>query len=128
MKNKTWVFFFVFLAAVILAWIPGQAYADKSAVQIEAPAAAAMGDTITITLHVSHSGNNLFHHTDRVVVTINGKEAKRWEFGIFSTPEDEKFTLTMTHTMDGPIEIEAEANCNIHGSAGMARHSVGIQK
>jgi desulfoferrodoxin (superoxide reductase-like protein) len=126
MKNKTRRRFLVFSVAVAVLLLSGEVHADKSAVRIEAPAEARIGDTITITPHVSHSGNNLFHHTDSVVVTINGEEAKRWEFGMFSTPDDEKFTLTLTHKMTGPIEITAEANCNIHGSAGIATYSVGV--
>lgn len=46
---------------------------------------------------------------------------------MFSTSDNEKFTLAITHTMIGSIEIEAEANCNIHGSAGIAKQSVAIQ-
>jgi desulfoferrodoxin (superoxide reductase-like protein) len=107
-------------------WVVGSAHANKSSVRIEAPTHAAMGATITITLHVSHHGNNFAHHTDWVYVKINSEEAKRWEFGMFSTPDNEDFTLTITHTMTGPIEITAEANCNIHGSAGIAHHSVDV--
>jgi len=45
------------------------------------------------------------------------------------TPDTESFTLTVPHTIKGPIEIEAEASCNIHGrgSAAIAKHSVAIQ-
>jgi len=125
-KVQTWVFFFVVFTFMALIGVPGQAHADKSSVRIEAPTNAPMGAAISITLHVSHSGNNLFHHTDWVTVKINGEEAKRWEFGMFSTPDTENFTLTVPHTMTGPIEIEAEASCNIHGSAGIAKHSVGV--
>jgi desulfoferrodoxin (superoxide reductase-like protein) len=124
-KTETCVLFFV-MSMFIALWVAGPAYADKSSVRIEAPTQAAKGATITITLHVSHHGNNFVHHTDWVYVKINGEEAKRWEFGTFSTPDNENFTLTLTHPMTGPIEIEAEANCNIHGSAGIAKHSVGV--
>lgn len=119
-------FFLIMSTFMALVWMPGEARAVKSSVRIEAPTQAPIGTTITITLHVSHQVNNLFHHTDRVYVRINGEEVKRWDFGMFSTPDNEKFTLTLTHTMTGPIEIEAEANCNIHGSAGVAKHSVAV--
>lgn len=123
-KVQTWVFFFAIFTFMALLWMPGEAHADKSSVRIEAPAQAQVGDTITIILQVSHDGNNFVHHTDWVLVKINGEEVKRWEFGMFSTPDNENFALTIPHTMAGPIEIEAEANCNIHGSAGIAQHSV----
>jgi len=125
-KIQKRIFFFAVSTFMVLLWVPGQAHADKSSVRIEAPTQAPIGATIPITLHVSHSGNNFVHHTDWVVVKINGEEAKRWEFGMFSTPDNENFTLTMTHAMTGPIEIEAEASCNIHGSAGIAKHSVTV--
>jgi desulfoferrodoxin (superoxide reductase-like protein) len=125
-KTETRVLFFV-VFMVIAFLTAGPAYADKSSVRIEAPTQAPMGATITIALHVLHQGNNFVHHTEWVRVKINGEEVKRWEFGMFSTPDNEKFTLAITHIMIGPIEIEAEANCNIHGSAGIAKHSVAIQ-
>ena len=90
---------------------------------------APMGVMITIELQVMHEGNNIVHHTEWVRVKINGEEVKRWEFGMFSAADNEKFTLAMTHTMIAPIEIEAEASCNIHGrgSAAIAKQSVAIQ-
>jgi desulfoferrodoxin (superoxide reductase-like protein) len=123
-KETRLLFFVVFMVIAFLT--AGLAYADKSAVRIEAPTQAKVGETITITLHVSHQGNNLFHHTDRVTVRINGEEVKRWEYGMFSTPDAENFTLTVPHTVTGPIVIEAEANCNIHGSTGVTKHSVAV--
>jgi len=123
-ETKTCVLFFAM--AMFTAGVPGLVHADQSSVRIEAPSQAPMGATITITLHVSHSGNNLFHHTDWVYVKINGEESKRWEFGMFSTPDNENFTRTITHTMTGAIEITAEANCNIHGSKGITKHSVAV--
>lgn len=104
------------------------AHADKSSVQIEAPIKAKVGSTIEITLHVSHNGNNLFHHTDWLYVKINGEEVKRWEYGMFSLPNSESFSVSLMHTMAGPIEITAEADCNLHGSAGLAQHTVAVQQ
>ena len=102
------------------------AFANKSSVRIEAPAQAAVGQEITITLHVSHDGNNFLHYTDWVYVTVNGEEVKRWEFGMFGTPESENFTREIKYTVTGPTVITAEADCNIHGSTGIAEHTVAI--
>lgn len=38
------------------------ALADETAVRIEAPATAAPDSLITVTVHVTHSGNNFFHY------------------------------------------------------------------
>jgi len=96
------------------------ALADQSSVTIEAPEYAEPGSQITIKVHVSHSGNNFFHYTNWVTVSANGKEIKRWEFSSGNRPEDADFTREMTYTVSGPVEITAEANCNMHGSAGKA--------
>jgi desulfoferrodoxin (superoxide reductase-like protein) len=113
------------MALVFVAFLlPCTAYANKSAVRIEAPDHAPAGGTVTILLHVTHEGNNFIHHTNWVYVKINDQEVGRWEFGAFSLPESEIFTREITYTVTAPMKISAEANCNIHGSAGIAEKSV----
>jgi desulfoferrodoxin (superoxide reductase-like protein) len=92
--------------------------ANKSSVEIKAPAEAAKGSTVTITVTVSHSGNNRFHYTDWVYVKAGDKEIARWNFGKGELPENEKFTRDVQYTITDSVEIEAKANCNIHGSTG----------
>ena len=104
------------------------AFANKSAVTIEAPSEVPPGTTITITLHVTHEGNNFVHHTNWVYAKINGKEIKRWEYGWTSLPESENFSVSFEYKVDEPIEITAEAHCNIHGSAGPANATVRLKK
>jgi desulfoferrodoxin (superoxide reductase-like protein) len=105
------------LAAVVV--LPSRpALANKSAVRIVAPESAAVGEEITIELHVSHEGNNLFHYTNWVYALVNGQDAQRWEYSAFNRPEAENFVVTLQHTMSAPIEIVAEANCSLHGSEG----------
>jgi len=106
------------ITLLFVATLP--ALANKSAVTIEAPAAAAPGTQVTIKVHVSHGGNNFFHYTDWVTVSANGQEIARWEFSSGNRPEDADFTRELTYTVTGPVEISAEANCNMHGSAGKA--------
>ena len=96
----------------------GPALANKTSVRIEAPPTAAVGEEITINLHVSHDGNNFIHYTNWVVVDVNGEELQRWEFGSFDKPEAETFTRSVTYTVTGETTIKAEGNCNMHGSAG----------
>ena len=110
-----------------LAFVP-TAFADKSAVTIEAPAEVLPGTTITIKLDVTHHGNSFMHHTNWVYLKINGKEIKRWEYGWTSLPESENFSVAYEYTVNEPIEITAEANCNIHGSQGPAKAMVNVKK
>ena len=115
----------VVVAGVVLRG--GPALANKSAVRIVAPESAGAGEEINIELHVSHKGNNFFHHTEWVYVQINDEEVQRWTYGARSRPENETFTVTLRHTMNASIVIKAEASCNIHGSEGPAQASVTLQ-
>lgn len=109
-------------ALLVFFAFPAISSADKSSVTIEAPEKAQKGSEITIKLNVRHSGNNLFHYTDELKVSVNGKEVKRWEFSFSKRPEDAHFSREITYRVDeGLIEIVGEANCNMHGSAGPAK-------
>lgn len=92
--------------------------ANKSSVEIVAPETVAAGSEVTVTVEVFHKGNSFFHHTDYLVITVNGEEFKRFEFTAGSRPESENFQRTITLVIDGETRIEAEAHCNLHGSAG----------
>ncbi|MFH1760371.1 MAG: desulfoferrodoxin family protein [bacterium] len=127
MGNKRLIVLYTVFIALILVLQGNIAFAGKASVQIEAPESATMGEVILIQLHVSHEGNNFIHYTDWVYVKINGSEIKRWAFSNFDKPESENFTRTINHTMTGPIEIIAEADCNMHGSAGIAKKNVAIK-
>lgn len=118
---------FVVISCILLLVFAGTAAADKSSIKIVAPDNAAIGSEITVELQVSHHGNNFLHYTDWVYVKINGEEIKRWEFGHFDKPEDENFTRTITYKVIGPLEITAEADCNIHGSKGIATKIVEVK-
>jgi desulfoferrodoxin (superoxide reductase-like protein) len=119
----------ILIGAVVclLAMVTTPALANKTSLRIEAPTEVSPGSTITITLHVMHNGNNLFHYTNWVRVSINGTELQRWEFSRGNRPESENFTLTKTYTVSEPLEIVAEANCNLHGSAGPAFATVKLK-
>ena len=115
------------LIFLFILCFPGLSSADKSFVTVEAPENAEKGSEIIIRINVKHSGNNFLHYTDRVYVSVNGKEIKRWEFSAFNRPEAENFSREIRYRVNGPLEIVAEANCSIHGSAGPAKKNVAVR-
>jgi desulfoferrodoxin (superoxide reductase-like protein) len=117
----------LFCVTVIFLLSTGAAMADKSAVNIDAPESAAKGAEITIKLNVTHHGNNMFHYTNWVYVKANGKEIARWNYSSTKTPESEYFTKEIKYTVNEPVQIEAEANCNIHGSTGITKSTITVK-
>ena len=105
----------------------GIAFANKSSVSLTAPESVPKGTEVTIRVNVTHSGNNMFHYTKWVYVKINGKEIARWDFSAMNTPESENFTREIKYTVNEPAQIEAEANCSIHGSAGIIKASITLK-
>jgi desulfoferrodoxin (superoxide reductase-like protein) len=117
----------LFCVTVIFIILTGAAMADKSAVNIDVPVSAAKGTEITIKLNVTHHGNNMFHYTNWVYVKANGKEIARWNYSSTKTPESEYFTKEIKYTVNEPVQIEAEANCNIHGSTGITKSTITVK-
>jgi desulfoferrodoxin (superoxide reductase-like protein) len=105
----------------------GIAFASKASISLSAPESAPKGTEVTIKVNVTHSGNNMFHYTNWVYVKVNGKEVARWDFSAMKTPESENFTRDIKYTVNEPAQIEAEANCNIHGSAGIAKAGITVK-
>lgn len=105
------------------------AFANKSAAAIDAPDKATKGSVIKIKITVTHSGNNFFHYTNWAYIKINGKEIQRWEFSSGNLPESEVFSREINYKVEenGPLAIEAESNCNLHGSAGKAEKKIEVQ-
>ena len=121
-KNWIWIIALVcFLLSAPVAW------ANKASVKIEAPNQVAKGSEVVIKLKVNHSGNSFFHYTDWVVVKANGKEIARWEYSAMDRPEDENFTKEVKVTADKDLEIEAQAHCNLHGSAGVSKRIIFVK-
>jgi desulfoferrodoxin (superoxide reductase-like protein) len=116
----------VFIWAMFLL-LPAPGFADKSSVTIEVSEKAEKESKITIQVNVRHSANNLFHYTNWVSVSVNGKEVKRWEFSSLNRPEEENFSREIQYRVNGPLEIVAEANCNMHGSAGPKEKTVHVK-
>lgn len=112
-------FFFLLNASNVLA--------DKSAAKIEAPDQVAKGSEAVIKVRVTHSASNMFHYTNWVSVKANGKEIGRWEYSMNNRPEDAVFTREIKVPVNEDLEIEAEANCNLHGSAGVDRKKISVK-
>jgi len=120
MREKK-MFRYIALAVLVFFSVPTPVLANKSSVTIDVPEAVEKGEEITIKINVSHSANNIFHYTNWVYVMANGIEIKRWKYRSFGKPEGKNFSLEINYTvMTVPLEIVAEANCNMHGSAGRA--------
>ena len=112
-----------FFAALILALgiFAGTAHADKSGATLETPDQVAKGTEVTIKVHVTHSANSFLHHTNWLRVKVNGEEIKSWEYSSMNNlPSGAKFSKEIRLLINGPTEVEAQANCNLHGSQGPA--------
>lgn len=114
-KRVTTFFGLLGLAMTLLA---GNAFADKSAVSIQAPSAVPKGSEVVFRVTVTHNANNLLHYTEWLYVMANGKEIARWKYTSSERPEAETFTKELKYTATDNLEIKAEASCNLHGSAG----------
>lgn len=120
-------YFLMFLSLIFTLIITANVYANKASVAIDAPDSAVKGTEITIKLTITHSGNNFFHYTNWVYVKAGGKEIARWDFTRSNRPENEVFTRELKLTIDGPAVIEAQANCNVHGSAGIMTKNISVK-
>jgi desulfoferrodoxin (superoxide reductase-like protein) len=122
MKSKMILSLF-FLFSLLLK----PALANKASVSIEAPKVIKANEEATITINITHKGNSRFHYVNRVVVTANGQEVARWDFSSGNRPEGENFSREIKLQIQTDTEIVAEANCNLHGSAGPARVTIKIE-
>jgi desulfoferrodoxin (superoxide reductase-like protein) len=123
MKRNT-LGFMLFLTVLLVGAYNGVSFADKAAVTIEAPDQAAKGTEVVVKLHVTHSANSFFHYTNWVQVKVNGKDTAIWEYSMGNRPEGAIFTKEVKLMVNEPLEIVAEANCNMHGSQGPARKKI----
>jgi desulfoferrodoxin (superoxide reductase-like protein) len=94
------------------------AFANKSAVAIQAPASAAKGSELSIRVTVTHNANNFLHYTEWLSIMADNQEIARWNYTGSNRPDGEVFTKEVTYKLNGNVEIRAQASCNIHGSEG----------
>jgi desulfoferrodoxin (superoxide reductase-like protein) len=113
-----------FLLSGLIFFTSASVLANKTSVEIKAPSEIKKGTEITIIVNVSHVGNSKAHHTDWVYLKINGEEVKRWQYDKENLPSAGNFTLEFNYTVTKDLKIEAQGNCNIHGSAGIIKATV----
>jgi len=112
MKRTAVLFVVVFCLSLTSAW------ANKTSVEVKAPAEVKAGTEITIVIDVMHKGNSKSHHTDWIYLKINGKEVQRWQYGKEKLPLTENFSIEYKLVANEALTIEAEGHCNIHGTTG----------
>jgi desulfoferrodoxin (superoxide reductase-like protein) len=124
MSRRKWIGLVTSLALTGYA-VP--ALADQSAVTIEAPEQAAKGSEVLVKLKVTHSANSFFHYTNWVHAKVNGKDTFLRDYSMTNRPESANFSLEFKLVVNEPLEITAEANCNLHGSKGPASKKIGLK-
>lgn len=116
----------VIFPLLLLLLFSTTAFADKASVTISAPESVKKGTVVTIKIQVTHSGNNFIHHVDWAQIKVDGKEVKRWDYSWTDTPESESFEREYKQTVMGPIEVSAQADCNLHGSTGEVKKQIKV--
>jgi desulfoferrodoxin (superoxide reductase-like protein) len=110
--------------ALMMLILSSSAFANKSAVSIQAPTEVPRGSETVIRVTVTHNDNNPVHYTEWLYVTMNGKEVARWNYTAFNRPEAATFTKELKLTATENMDVKAEASCNLHGSAGPATSKI----
>ena len=59
---------------------------------------------------------------------MNGKDTALCEYSMGNRPEGAIFTKEVKLMVNEPLEIVAEANCNLHGSAGPAKKKIALKE
>ncbi len=111
--------FLAFIPGVLssLLFLPSPLSANKTSTGIEAPPEVKRGSRIKIKIKAMHSSWFFWHHTDWIVVKINGEVVKRWDFPD-KQKDDDMIIREIEYTVYDNTSIEAESHCNLHGSAG----------
>lgn len=102
-------------------------FANKTSVTITAPEKAEKGSEVIVKIDVKHMGNTKAHYTNWVVVKINGKEFKKWEYNSKSLPDNQNFSVEFKVKVESKLEIIANGNCNKHGSKGEDKVTIEIK-
>jgi desulfoferrodoxin (superoxide reductase-like protein) len=114
----------IILILAIFFFLPIALSANKTSVEVTVLDTVEKGETVKITINVSHRGNSSRHHTDFVYLKINGKEVKRWEYSKANLPEGNEFIVEYEFEAEKTFEIEAKGNCNLHGSSGTVKRTI----
>jgi len=120
-------YFKIILLVILISLSGGIVFANKSSTSIEDPPIVQRGSEIVIKIQVNHKGNNFLHYTNWLRVLVNQKEVARWEFTSSQRPEGEVFSREIKIKAIEDLEVTAEANCNIHGSAGPSTIKISVK-
>jgi desulfoferrodoxin (superoxide reductase-like protein) len=126
MVFKKWRFLLAVCAMMIFT-LYTHAFANKTAVSIQAPAEVSKGSEVLIQVTATHSADNPLHYTEWLHVMVNGKQVARWDYTAFNRPEAETFTKEIKYIATDNLEIKAEGSCNLHGSAGPAILKISVK-
>jgi len=116
----------LFLLPALLLFTSAGLLANKTSVEVKAPAEIKKGTEVTLVLSVLHKGNSKSHHTDWVILNINGKEVKKWPYDKDSLPPGGDFILEYKYVVMENLTVEAQGHCNLHGSAGISKTTVKV--
>ena len=111
---------------VLFIWA-NTSLADKSGITISAPEAVAKGSEALVKLTITHSANSFFHYTNWVHAKVNGKDTFLRDYSMTNRPPAANFSLEFKLVVNQPLEITAEANCNMHGSKGPANWKISLK-
>ncbi|MBI5584525.1 MAG: hypothetical protein HY892_11950 [Deltaproteobacteria bacterium] len=123
-SRRKWI---TLVTSMVVTGYAVPALADQAGVTVEAPDQVVKGTEITVKLNVTHSANNMFHYVSWVHAKVNGKDTFLRDYSMTNRPESNNFSLEFKLTVNEPVEITAEANCNMHGSKGPGTKKVGIK-
>jgi desulfoferrodoxin (superoxide reductase-like protein) len=117
----------IFLSLVLFLLFSTSSFANKTSVKIIAPEKAKAGSEITVKIEVNHKGNTTKHYSKLILVKVNGKEYKKWEYSKDKLPESQNFTLEFKIKVELKLEIEVEGKCNKHGSKGSKKAVINVE-
>lgn len=103
----------LFLVAVAL-WA-ASSWADVPTVAIQGEQELKAGQPFSVTVNIRHHGNNFIHHLSKLVIYVNGKEEKVWEYNWRTYPREETWSISYQLTLNQDATISAIATCNMHG-------------
>lgn len=103
-----------FFLAVIALWASAS-WADVPTVAIRGPGEVRGDQLLSITIDIRHKGNNFIHHLSKLVIYVNGREEKTWEYSWRNYPKEENWSLSHQLTLTQNGTVSAIATCNLHG-------------
>lgn len=105
----------------------GAVFANKPTVSFEGPASAEKGSEVIVKITVTHSANSFIHYTNWLKVQAGGKPVAQWEYTAGNRPDGATFTKEVKIKVLENTEVAAEANCNLHGSAGPVKFTIQVR-